>query len=189
MSILRTNQIQDTGTNVAANISGGVVTFAQPPIGAFISVADQWRLTGSTNQGTNADVTSNWARVNNSGWSSIGTGLTENSGIFSFASTGIYLIMLQAEFFMAAADDSAALQLQITLNNSSYETVMQTNSGGRPSGGGNTNQGGAGFFLFNVTDITTHKFKFLTGSMGTNTKLQGSTTISKTGFIVMRLGA
>lgn len=27
MSILRTNQIQDTGTNVAANISGGVVTF------------------------------------------------------------------------------------------------------------------------------------------------------------------
>jgi len=34
MSILRTNQIQDTGTNVAANISGGVVTFPNKPIGA-----------------------------------------------------------------------------------------------------------------------------------------------------------
>jgi len=33
MSILRTNQIQDTGTNVAANISGGTVTFSNPPSG------------------------------------------------------------------------------------------------------------------------------------------------------------
>jgi len=31
MSILRTNQIQDTGTNVAANISGGTVTFSNTP--------------------------------------------------------------------------------------------------------------------------------------------------------------
>ena len=30
MSILRTNQIQDTGTNVAANISGGVVSLTTP---------------------------------------------------------------------------------------------------------------------------------------------------------------
>lgn len=32
MSILRTNQIQDTGTNVAANISGGTVSFTNTPL-------------------------------------------------------------------------------------------------------------------------------------------------------------
>ena len=34
MSVVRVNQIQDTSTNVAANISGGVVTFTNPPVGA-----------------------------------------------------------------------------------------------------------------------------------------------------------
>ena len=34
MSILRTNQIQDTGTNTAMSINGGVVTFNNIPIGA-----------------------------------------------------------------------------------------------------------------------------------------------------------
>jgi hypothetical protein len=33
MSVVRVNQIQDTSTNVAANISGGVVTFTNPPVG------------------------------------------------------------------------------------------------------------------------------------------------------------
>ncbi len=33
MSTIRVNQIQDTSTNVAANISGGVVTFNNPPQG------------------------------------------------------------------------------------------------------------------------------------------------------------
>ena len=34
MSVVRVNQIQDTSTNVAANISGGVVTFTNTPINA-----------------------------------------------------------------------------------------------------------------------------------------------------------
>jgi hypothetical protein len=34
MSTIRVNQIQDTSTNVAANVSGGVVTFTNTPIGA-----------------------------------------------------------------------------------------------------------------------------------------------------------
>jgi hypothetical protein len=33
MSIIRVNQIQDTSTNVAANVSGGVVTFTNTPLG------------------------------------------------------------------------------------------------------------------------------------------------------------
>ena len=41
---------------------------------------------------------------------------------------------------------------------------------------------------FDVTNVSTHKFKFVTTSMGTNTKLNGSTSSSRTGFVVIRLG-
>ena len=37
-------------------------------------------------------------------------------------------------------------------------------------------------------NTTTHKFKFVTASMATNTKLNGSSTSSRTGFVVIRLG-
>ena len=176
-------------TDAMAISSGGVVTFSQTPVGAFISMADQWRLTSNTNAGSDADVTSNWERVDTSGWGGIGTGLTESSGIFSFASTGIHLIIFQAEFFMAAADASAGLLFKITLDNSNYNTAAQTNSAGRASGDGSTNHGGTGFFLFDVTNTTTHKFKFSTTSFGSSTRLQGNTDTSKTGFTVIRLGA
>ena len=150
-------------------------------------MADQWRLTGSTNEGTNADVTGTWERNDTSGWSGIGTGLTESSGVFSFASTGIYLIYFSADFFMTNNDGSATFELKITIDNSSFNTVSKTNSGSS-GGGSTTNQGGSNTFLFDVSNITTHKFKFATASMGSSTKLNGSTTIQRTGFTVIRLG-
>ena len=113
------NIAHTNGTNAMTISSGGVATFPNAPIGAFISVADQWRLTGSTNQGTNADVTSNWARVNNSGWGGIGIsafGLTKSSGVFSFATTGVYLIYFAADFFMTNNDGSASFELTIIVS-------------------------------------------------------------------------
>ena len=92
MSILRTNQIQDTGTNVAANISGGTVTFTNPPVGAFINQVDQFRLTADLINPGDAAITSNFERVDNATFSKIGTGMTESSGIFTFPSTGIWFI-------------------------------------------------------------------------------------------------
>ena len=181
--------VADTVSKTNGGTFDGAVTFSQTPVGTFISMADQWRLTSNTNEGSDADVTSNWERVDTSGWGGIGTGLTESSGIFSFASTGIHLIIFQAEFFMAAADASAGLLFKITLDNSNYNTAAQTNSAGRASGDGSTNHGGTGFFLFDVTNTTTHKFKFSTTSFGSSTRLQGNTDSSKTGFTVIRLGA
>ena len=156
-------------------------------VGNFITMADQWRLTGSTNEGSNADVTGTWERVDTSGWGGIGTGLTDSSGVFSFASTGIHLIMFTAEMFMTNNDGSGSLTLDITTDNSNFNTASIT-SCGSSGGGSTTNQSGSNFFLFDVTDVSTHKFKFVTASMATNTKLNGSSTSSRTGFVVIRLG-
>ena len=159
-------------------------------VGNFITMADQWRLTGSTNEGSNADVTGTWERNDSSGWGGIGVsafGLTESSGVFSFATTGVYLIYFSADFFMTNNDGSASFELNVTINNSDFNTVSKAHSGS--SGGGSTTiQGGSNTFLFDVSNITTHKFKFLTASMGSSTKLNGSSTIQRTGFTVVRLG-
>ena len=156
-------------------------------VGNFITMADQWRLTGSTNEGTNADVTGTWERVDTSGWGGIGTGLTDSSGVFSFASTGIHLIVFTAEMFMTSGDGSGSLVLEITTDNSSFNSASQV-SCGNSGGSGTTNQTATNFFLFDVTSTTTHKFKFSTASMATGTKLQGNSTSSRSGFMVVRLG-
>ena len=160
-------------------------------VGNFITMADQWRLTGSTNEGSNADVTSNWERNDSSGWGGVGIGafgLTESSGVFSFATTGVYLIHFTADFFMTNNDQSASFTLNVTINNSDFTLVSQAHSGSS-GGGATTNQGGSNTFLFDVSNTTTHKFKFATASMGSSTKLNGSSTSQRTGFTVVRLAA
>ena len=179
--------VADTVSKTNGGTFDGAVTFSQTPVGSFISVADQWRLTGSTNEGSNADVTGTWERVDNTGWSGIGTGLTDSSGVFSFASTGIYLIIYTAEMFTTSGDGSGSLTLDITVNNSSFATASIT-SCGNSGGGATTNQSGTNFFLFDVQDTSNYKFKFATTSMSTNTKLNGNTSYSRTGFSVIRLG-
>jgi len=51
MSIIKVNQIQDTSTNVAANISGGIATFTNPPQGlGTINYVNNLSVSGSSTQ-------------------------------------------------------------------------------------------------------------------------------------------
>lgn len=150
-----------------------------------ITMADQWRLTANTNTSTDADVTTNWERVDNFGWGSIGTGLTESSGIFSFPSTGIYLINYTAVMMSAANDTTTTLNLDFTEDNSTYVTAAQVRNGAVTSGTAGT---GASTFLFDITDITNNKIKFRTSSFDSGSYLQGNTTSNYTNFSAFRIG-
>ena len=151
-----------------------------------ITMADQWRLTAITNTGTDADVTTNWERNDSSGYSSIGTGLTESSGIFSFPQTGIYLIYYVSRLLVASGDTSANFDLKITLDNSSYNTASRTANGN--SGSSSTVGASSNMFLFDVTDTSNCKFKFTTESFNSGTYVSGSTSTQNTGFLALRLG-
>ena len=150
-----------------------------------ITMADQWRLTTTTNTGSNSDITTNWERVDNANWSGIGTGLTESSGIFSFPQTGIYLIT--ANFQVITQSDAAAgTSLLTTPDNSTYTIDARGYAGNDSS---LSNYGMSTFeSYFDVTNISTHKIKFKTDSFHSSTRLTGSTTISASGFTVIRLG-
>ena len=150
-----------------------------------ITMADQWRLTATTNSGTNADITTNWERNDNSSYGSIGTGLTESSGIFSFSQTGIYLIIGSFQV-ITQSDAAAGVRLLTTLDNSSYTTDARGYAGDNDTA---SVYGMATFLsIFDVTNISTHKMKFDTTSFAGSTRLTGNTDIQHSGFTCLRIG-
>ena len=73
--------------------NGSALSFGE--VSAGITEADQWRVTTNFNSNSSAYlITSNWER-NDTHFDKIGTGMTESSGVFTFPSTGIYLILYQ----------------------------------------------------------------------------------------------
>ena len=186
-SILKVDTLQDSGGNSIITSNGsGTFTSSLPDTG--ITMADQWRLTADTNEDTSADITTNWERNDTPGYSSIGTGLTESSGIFSFPQTGIYLIIPTISWTIANGDGTVRVNLNITTDNSTYSVASEILNGNKGSAAINsitTSQ-----FIFDVTNISTHKFKFTTNSfnIGTGTSVRGNTSQNETCFSVIKLG-
>jgi len=151
----------------------------------LIGLADQFRLTAQTNESTNADVTTNLERIHTTGQGTLGTGMTESSGIFSFPSTGTYLVLFNVDFTIGTSENNAFCNLQVTTNNSSYTTIASANSGSQD---GSHGAAGTGMSLVNVTDISNVKVKFTTSSMVTGSSLIGDQDRNRTTFTFIKLG-
>jgi len=171
-----------TGTKDATTFLRGDNTFAA----AGITEADQFRLTANQSAGTNAVVTSNLERVDTDGFGLLGTGLTNSSGIFSFPSTGYYLIMVTAKITAGSSHNDAQLIVETTTDNSTYEDAVQVSAA--DGSGGSTNYSVHGQFLFDVTNISTHKFRLITSSMSSSF-LNGDTAKNETHFTTIRLAS
>jgi len=199
-SILKVDEIQDTSGNNIINENANTVTIGKSGdtvnvIGTLqnggtnflqgITMADQWRITANT-AGGDGVVSTNWERNDSNGYGSIGTGMTESSGVFTLPSTGIYLIIATIRIQVDASDTSASVQLQITENNSTF------NERARMSGGNGSATAqvltATNMFLFDVTDTTTHKFRMDKDGFAAGTFLAGNTDYQATGFTVLRLG-
>ena len=113
--------------------------------------------------------------------------MSESSGIFSFATTGIYLITYHGQFVIDDAEIQAVLALNTTLDNSSYAQVCHAIVGNGSSTDG-IRGSASNAFIFDVTNTTNCKFKFNSESMNTNTALVGNTSHSFTSFTTVRLG-
>ena len=117
-SILNVDQIRNAaGTSAMTFDSGGSVSFPNTSI-LGITMADQFRL--SANFTTSGGTVTGWERPtdangNNMRFAQLGTGMTESSGIFSFPSTGYYLIYISAEIYCNSGDGFGALELNCML--------------------------------------------------------------------------
>jgi len=93
-----------------------------------LSEADVMRFTG------NQDITSGayttltpFARASEATYDKVGTGMTQSSGIFTFPTTGIYLVFLRVDISDDADVTYTITQIQGTSNNSTYATLGEAN--------------------------------------------------------------
>ncbi len=188
MSTIKVDAIQGTsGTSTAITLSGDVATFSQTPVGTFISEADQFRLTVDITSDTDP-ISSNLERVDDASFSKIGTGMSVSSGIFSFPSTGLYLVKINA-MFRCEEGDFSNVRIKVTTNNSSYDDVAiaEVANIGTASSSNVASVGTTETFV-NVTDTSNVKVKFVTNSFNTDTKILGRTDFNETFFTFLKLG-
>jgi len=160
--------------------------------GGGITVADQWRLnTNLSPSGTSLEIiTANLERVDTSGQGTLGSAMTQSSGVFTFPSTGIYLVRASIQF---QNDGTTARYcqnyIQVTTNNSDFTTVTE-GSGNISSGSGSTYEQVPSQTLIDVTDTSNVKVKFgfLVASTGGSMKIYASSTTNRTYFNFIRLG-
>ena len=154
--------------------------------GGGITEADQWRLSANLST-SGAFLTSNLER-NDLSSTYIGTGMSESSGVFTFPSTGLYLIDYNASAYGSSAGDIrfAGGKIYITTDNGTYSEAGETFNG--------TNQHGSPYYMssnikifFDVTNTSTHKVKFYVNASA-SVNFIGNTSQNRTHMTFIRLG-
>jgi hypothetical protein len=194
-SILKVDTIQDQSGNNIINESADTITIGASGdtvniVGTLqnggtnflqgITEADQWRLTVDITTNTNP-ISANLERVDNIGFGKIGTGMSVSSGIWTFPSTGLWKIELNATGSLGGSD------VQTTINIRTYISASPTDVAIAYIGSNGDNDSASTSFLYNVTDTSTHQLTFRTDSMVGST-VRGDTDYNETHFNFIRLG-
>lgn len=146
-----------------------------------------WRVTTSATlaAGSN-DLTSNWETIDNYGVGAAGDSMTESSGIFTFPSTGFYLVRAQMEVSRtSAAVNYTGMRIYATQDNSSYNlaavgyTWFENTSSLYSSASCET--------IFDCTNTTTHKVKCNINNAA-EVGMVGSSTTNDTFVTFIKLG-
>ena len=173
---LANSSVTVNGTSISLGASGN--------ISAGITVADNWRLT--TNFTGNAQpIASNLAQVNSDGQGTLGSAMTVSSGVFTFPSTGIYLVGFDVLFFNSVGNDSRIdFEIQVSVDGGSNWNARAKGFTENASGGGETS--GQCKSLIDVNDTSQIKVRFdIANNQNT---VRGSSANNQTSMMFIRLG-
>ena len=155
--------------------------------GQVITFSQQWRLTSNkSTSSTTSDISANLEVVDSDGYGGLGGTMTQSSGIFTFPSTGIYLILAKGGYSASGGSTSNynEMDLHTTTDGSSFNRAAigwcYIASGGYGTA--------ACDFMFDVTNTSTHKVKFRGASASSNAYLTANTNDNQTHFTFIRLG-
>lgn len=150
-----------------------------------ITEMDSWRITADVT-GNTVPLTSNWERVDTYDWTKFGTGLSESSGVFSFPSNGYWLLLARQQIANAVTSNfQCGLRLEWTNDNFSSANYPMEPPSNVVSG---YVQSHTMAYVFDVTNTTNNKFRFSFTTSDANGVLKGNTSLTTTGFTIMRIG-
>jgi len=154
--------------------------------GGGITAASEWRM--NTSFSGSVDPVINWSNSNNAGYGTIGSNMSESSGVFTFPSTGIWWIFFHANFDDANASPQTSMHnyIQTTVDDGS-NWVLGAN--GRASyTGSNARHSSECTFMFDVTDTSNCKVAFKIDIGGTTDNTLGASNLHETWAAFIRLG-
>tara|TARA_Y100000114_G_scaffold122905_1_gene118339 strand:- start:281 stop:868 length:588 start_codon:yes stop_codon:yes gene_type:complete len=165
-------------------LAANAVTAAKTTV-AGITEADQWRVSSSFDVNGSSFISSNWERVDITGWDKIGTGMSESSGIFTFPSTGIYnVIFWDTVRPVNNTTMYAGVEFHFTTDNNTFTNVANFYEGiGTTAFFGNI----SGSHLFDITNTSTHKLRFRASAASTTT-YSANTSETQLSATFIRLG-
>ena len=176
-SAVTTAKITDANVTSAKMFSG----FANG-----ITEYDMYRISAHTSDTSDADITSNWERVDDPIYEKIGTGISQSSGIFSFPSTGKYLITAVAQMQCRNGRvGHGRLRFYATQDNSSYTLRGQAGMSGDDANDVNCV---IIHVLFDVTNTTNDKVKLNIATTTNNVRALGDSSLNRTFISFLRLG-
>ena len=196
-SKLIVNSIRHTGASADAitmDASGNVTFPANATCSGTaagfggITMTDQWRVTSNFNHGPGAGtITSNWEQNDTlSGDVTVGASMTESSGIFTFPSTGLYLIRA---YMNAKATNMQYAGIIIKGTTDNFSSVDHNLANNYDSMGQ-----GIDYFccvmceaFFDVANTSVNKVKINLNSQNT-IGVEGTTEYQRTGVTFIRFG-
>ena len=165
------------------SISGASLT----GISAGISQAQMWRLT-TTFSGDATPIASNLEAQDTYSSGSIGSAMTQSSGIFTFPSTGIWLIQATGEFYYSGDSRYNQVIIEVTTNNSSYSEAAKNSAGIKQSESSHTYNSCPTQLILDVTDTTQVKVRFTISVSDNSTSTAGHSDYNRTSFSFLRIG-
>ena len=153
----------------------------------FIGMQDKWILTANSNVNGEADITSNWGRgsTQNADTGNIGTGMTESSGVFTFPSTGIYLVMSRMVVQCNGGRTYIGMRQKFATDGSNFGENVE----GYTNGYMNTAYASVHITgVYDVTNTSTHKVRFACYTNRSSVVWRGSSASSYSAFVFMKLG-
>ena len=178
--------------SASANQTGTILTSTSPvsSVPGAITEADQWRLNANITNTTAVTVFStNWERSDTYGAGYVGTGMTQSSGVFTFPSTGTWLIQMMGRPTVNGSQRFNVMYIEVTTNNSTYDIGSSASQFVSQVSSNFTVGNLYGFYLFNVTNTTNCKVRFSQQCEGTAGNWGGSTVENNTAVNFIRLGA
>ena len=172
-------------TDTLANNS---VTSAKSVLTEGIKMVDQWRLTANTSitASTGYFIDSNWERVDSDNFGQLGTGMTESSGVFTFPTTGIYLVQTTTNFRNPNSNSGAYAYITVSTNGGSSFDDAALSLGWVSAS--NRYSTATCSHVLDVTDTSQIKVMLKVYVTASSTVAEGNTNRTMTGMTFMRLG-
>ena len=144
---------------------------------------DNWRVTAAFS--TNAATVTGWEQPDNTTSATVGTSMSESSGIFTFPNTGLWKVTGCVVLQLATTDAQGGLWFEVSSDSgSSYDRVAGIFESGTDHATGN--QGFTNQVLINVTNASTIRFRLFTHSLDSS-DVTGATTLNYTNLMFERI--